>query len=179
MRLSTQRIKELVAFAILAAIMISTQYALQTFMGIQLNGLFVAAITITYRFRALLSIYTYIMLYCIFFPTLWSVPYLYIWLPLWGSFMLAATLAERINLPNKARIPIYMLLCGLYGLSFGLLYAPFQAFITGWSFDMMKAWYLSGLILADIPHAINNLALGALILPLSRLLKKLNNQPSL
>ena len=82
-------------------------------------------------------------------------------------------LASQINLPRKAKVPLYMVLCGLYGLSFGILYAPFQMFMMGWSLDMTIKWVVFGIITTDIVAAVNNFALGVLIIPLSELLKRL------
>jgi hypothetical protein len=159
-------------FAILASLIIASQVVLFGLLGVQLVGLFIAAITITYRLRALIPIYVYVLLYCIVFPTVWSIPYLYIWLPLWAVFMLVS----KIRLPQKAKVPIYMVLCGLYGLSFGLLYAPFQMVIMSWNFDMIKRWWIAGFFTADLAHAVNNFALGILIVPLSKLLSRLDRK---
>jgi len=153
----------------LAAVMHASQFALQTIPGVQLHGLFIAAITLTYRVRALIPLYVYVALHGATYGFLWSIPYLYIWLPLWGLFMLAG----RLNLPKKALIPIYMVLCGVYGLSFGVLYAPFQAAMFGLSFKGVVAWVVAGLPV-DIAHAVSNFAAGTLIVPLSELLRKLD-----
>jgi energy-coupling factor transport system substrate-specific component len=152
----------------LAALTLTSQIALAGIPGVQLVGVFVAVITLTYRVRALIPIYTYIMLYCTLHPTLWSVPYLYIWLPLWAMFLFAG----KLPLPKRAKVPLYMVLCGLYGLSFGLLYAPYQAWIMGWDGELMILWWKAGLPF-DVAHAVNNFALGVLILPLSLLLNRL------
>jgi energy-coupling factor transport system substrate-specific component len=156
-------------FAMLAAVMHAMQFALQGIPGVQLIGLFISALTLTYRARALIPIYVWIMLHGIFYGFIWIIPYLYIWLPLWGIFMLAG----RIRLPKKALAPIYMVLCALYGLSFGVLYAPFWAVWAGLTFNGMIAWIIAGLPV-DIGYAVSNFAFGALIIPLAALLKKLD-----
>jgi len=172
MRSSTRRIRALTVFAMLGAVTIVSQIVMMSVSGIQVVGLLISAYTLTYRVRALIPIYVYVMLYCVFFGfSIWCVPYLYIWLPLWGIFMLVGkSPAER--LPKRLKACIYMVLCGIYGLSFGTLYAPFQAIVMGWSFEMMIAWIIGGLP-ADITHAVTNFAMGVLIIPLSELLKKL------
>jgi len=136
-------------------------------------GLFMAAFTLTYRVRALIPIYVFIMLYGAFFGFVTWIPYLFVWLPLWGMFMIAG----KFNLPIKIKVPLYMVLCALHGLAFGTLYAPFSAWLFGipFSFQTMLAWIISG-IPFDIAHAIGNLIAGTLILPLSELLKKLDTQ---
>ncbi|MCL1823674.1 MAG: hypothetical protein FWG44_05680 [Oscillospiraceae bacterium] len=172
MRSSTHRLKDLTVFAMLGSLMCASQIAMQGLPNIHLLGLFIAAFTLTYRLKALIPLYVYIMLYGAFYGfNIWWLPYLYVWLPLWGMFMLAG----RFNLPAKAKIPFYMFLCGLHGLAFGTLYAPFQALIFGLSFKSMIAWIIAGLPF-DITHGFSNFCTGILILPLSELLKKLNKQ---
>jgi len=140
--------------------------------SVHLLGLFIAAYTLTYRVRALIPIYVYVMIYgALYGFSAWWVPYLYIWLPLWGLFMFIG----RFQLPVKVKVPLYMFLCALHGLFFGILYAPFQAWLFGLSFNGLIAWIIAG-IPFDIVHAVSNLAAGALILPLSELLKKLDAQ---
>lgn len=140
--------------------------------NVHLLGLFIAAITLTYRVRALIPLYV-----CIFVDGLfagfssWWMPYLYIWLPLWLMFMIAG----RFNLPAGAKVPLYMALCALHGLSFGTLYAPAQAFMFGLSFEAMITWIIAGLWF-DLIHAIGNFAAGTLIIPLAALIKKLDKR---
>ena len=173
MRSSTRRLKELVIFAVLGAIMFVSHLALMGIPNIGFIGLFIAAFTITYRVRALIPIYVYIMLYGVFFGLLTWIPYLFVWLPLWGMFMIAG----KFNLPVKVKVPLYMILCALHGLSFGTLYAPFSALLFGipFRFQTLLAWIIAG-IPYDIAHALGNLAAGTLIVPLSALLKKLDAQ---
>jgi len=140
--------------------------------SVHLLGLFIAAYTLTYRVRALIPIYVYVMIYgALYGFSAWWVPYLYIWLPLWGMFMFVS----RFQLPVKMKVPIYMFLCALHGLFFGILYAPFQAWLFGLNFQGLVAWIIAG-IPFDVVHAISNLAAGILILPLSELLKRLDAQ---
>jgi len=173
MRSSTHRLKELVIFAVLGAIMFISHLALMGIPNIGFIGLFIAAFTLTYRVRALVPIYIYIMLYGVFFGLMTWIPYLFVWLPLWGMFMLVGLL----NLPLVAKVPVYMILCALHGLSFGTLYAPFAVFLFGipLRLNTMLAWIAAGFPF-DIAHALGNLAAGILIVPLTELLKKLNAQ---
>ena len=173
MRSSTHRLKELVIFAVLGAIMFISHLALMGIPNIGFIGLFIAAYTLTYRVRALIPIYIYIMLYGIFFGLMTWIPYLFVWLPLWGLFMLIG----KFNLPLVVKVPVYMILCALHGLSFGTLYAPFAALLFGIPFRLstMLAWIAAGFPF-DIAHALGNFAAGVLIVPLSELLKRLNIQ---
>ena len=173
MRSTSLPIKDLVVFAALGAIMFASHLVLIGVPNIGFIGLFISAFTLTYRVRALIPIYIYIMLYGVFFGVLTWIPYLFVWLPLWGMFMLIG----RFNLPIKVKVPVYMVLCALHGLSFGTLYAPFSAFLFGIPFKLQTiiAWIIAGLPY-DIAHAIGNLAAGIMIVPLSELLKRLDAQ---
>jgi len=154
----------------LGALMITTKTAMEVIPNVHFLGLFIAAITLTYRVRALIPIYVFVMLQGVLlgFSVSWLF-HLYIWIPLWGVFMIAG----KFNLPLEVKIPLYMTLCGLHGLAYGTLCAPMQALVWGYNFNMTVAWIISGLSF-DIPHAISNTAMGVLIIPLSELLKKLD-----
>jgi len=173
MRSSTRKLKELIIFAALGAIMFISHIAMMGLPNIGFIGLFIAAFTLTYRVRALIPIYVYIMLYGAFYGFLTWIPYLFVWIPLWGIFMLAG----KLKLSLKVKVPVYMVLCALHGLSFGTLYAPFSALLFGFqfSFQTMLAWIIAGFPY-DIAHAIGNLAAGTLIVPLTELLKELDSQ---
>lgn len=156
----------------LGALMFLSWFLMQTIPipNVHVLGLFIAATTLTYRARALIPLYVFILLYFVYWGfSMWSVPYLYVWLPLWGAFMLAG----RFNLPKKVAAPLYMVLCGLHGLAFGTLYAPVHALLFGFNFQQTLAWIVAG-IPFDIIHAVGNFAAGTLILPLFALMKKLD-----
>jgi len=160
-------------FAVLAAIMFVSRISMQFIMNVHLLGLFVAAITLSYRVRALIPIYIYVMLDGLFTGfAFWWQPYLYIWLPLWLLFMAAGNFSVKLKVPKAVQVPLYMVLCGLHGLLFGLMYAPAWAFYMNLSFEATIAWVIAGLP-ADIIHCISNVATGVLIIPLSELLQKL------
>jgi energy-coupling factor transport system substrate-specific component len=152
--------------------MFASRIALQAIPGVQFLGLFIASITVAYRKRALIPLYVYVLLEFMFagFAT-WLIPYTYIWLPLWAMFMLAGGKA----LPKKVKVPLYMVLCGLFGLAFGTLYAPVQAVLFGMNFRATVAWIIAGLPV-DAVHAANNFVMGSLILPLSEMLKRLDGR---
>jgi len=159
----------LTVFAALAAMMFLSRMLMQMIPNVHVLGLFIASITLTYRVRALIPLYAWILLEGVFAGfSFWWLPYLYIWLPLWGMFMLAG----KLSLPTKVRAPLYMVLAALHGLSFGLLYAPAQALMFGMSFQAMIGWIIAGLPF-DALHAAGNFAAGILILPLTALLTRL------
>jgi energy-coupling factor transport system substrate-specific component len=169
----------LTVFALLGAMMFLTKNAMAglPLPNIHPLGLFIAAFTLAYRARALAPLYVYVMVDGAFWGfSMWWIPYLYIWLPLWGMFMLVGA-APAKKLPVKLKVLLCMFLCGLHGLSFGMLYVPAQAVMFGLNFNGMVAWIIAGLPF-DIIHAVGNLAMGTLIIPLSELLKKLDKQPN-
>ncbi len=161
--------KELCIFALLGAIMYCSKAMLEFLPNIHLVGVLTVAYTLVYRTRALIPIYVFVFLCGLFggFAT-WWIPYLYIWLPLWGITML---------LPHKTKkgfVFLYAAVCSLHGLLFGTLYAPAQAILFGLDFDGMIAWIIAG-IPFDLIHAGGNLVAGFLIVPIASLLKKINN----
>ena len=63
MHSSTRRLKDLVIFAVLGSIMFVSHMSMMVIPNIHLNGLLVAAFTLTYRKRALIPIYVFVMVY--------------------------------------------------------------------------------------------------------------------
>jgi hypothetical protein len=144
--------------------MFVTKTAMLAIPNVHLLSPFIASATLTYRLRALAPLYLYVLLDGIFWGfSLWWFPYLYIWLPLWGAFMLLG----RLPLPAAARVSVYMAVCGLHGLAFGALYAPAQALMFGLSFKATIAWIIAG-IPFDVIHAAGNCAAGVLSSPSPR-----------
>ena len=170
-RIST---RDLVIFASISSILLLSRVGLQFIMNVHPLGLIIAATTLTYRKRALIPLYTYIMLDGIFSGfSMWWMPYLYIWLPLWGIFMLLG----KLNVSSKVKVPLFMIGCGLHGLLFGLMYAPAQALMFGLSFEATIVWVIAG-IPADITHAIGNTVLGSMIIPLHMIMNRLKQSGS-
>ena len=77
------------------------------------------------------------------------------------------------KMPKKIACVVYPALCALHGILFGILYAPAQAIMFGFTLEQTLAWIASGLPF-DILHCSGNLAAGLLILPLSELLRRLD-----
>jgi len=156
----------------LGALMFATRVAMAGIPSVHPLGLFIATFTVVYRRRALMPLYIFIALEGLYgsYGLIWFA-YLYVWLPLWGMFMLAGNL----KLPQKIKPPLFMVLCGLHGLSFGTLCAPVEAvfFGPGLNPDWILARIIAGLPF-DYVHAASNFAFGTLIIPLSELLKKLD-----
>ncbi|MDR0846929.1 MAG: hypothetical protein LBN08_05410 [Lactobacillales bacterium] len=160
--------RELVTFAILACIMFVSKQALAALPNIHLLALLITAYTIKYRAKALIPLYIYVLLEGIFAGfAYWWVPYLYIWTVLWAIVMLASSL----KIPKAWQVPTYMIICGLHGLFFGMLYAPAQALIFGLNFPEMVAWIVAGFPF-DVIHGIGDFAAGSLVIPLVNVLNR-------
>ena len=162
--------RELTILSMFSALMFLTTALIKLIPNVHLLGLFLGVCTLKYRGRALIPLYVHILLDGVLhgFSAAW-LPYLYIWLPLWLSFMLAG----KIEMTKTIQVPLYIILCGLHGLFFGLMYAPAQALIFGLNFEATTAWIIAGLPF-DVIHAVGNVAAAALIVPLLSLLEKLD-----
>ncbi len=151
--------------------MIASDLLMELLPNIHLVSMLTVLYTVVYRAKALIPIYVYVVftgLYAGFAP--WWVPYLYVWTVLWGIAML---IPKKIH-PTDAKI-VYPVVCALHGFSFGMIYAPGQALLFGYTFDMTVAWIIAG-IGFDITMGISNLCAGLLIYPLSELLVKLERK---
>ena len=162
---------EMCVFAMLGALMFASKKLMEAIPNVHLVGLFLAVITVAFRTRALIPLYLYVFLDGLFGGfSLWWLPYLYVWTPLWGAIMLCPRQISR-----KVKIALYAVLCGLHGFLFGVLYAPAQALLFGLDFGQTLAWIAAGFPF-DAIHGISNLALGTLIVPLAELLEKLKKK---
>jgi len=160
------KIREMAVFAMLGAIMSASKIAMEALPNIHLIGVFVIALTVVYRSKALYPIYVFVFLFGLYYGfALWWLPYLYVWAVLWGVVML---LPEE--LPQKLRPILYMTLCGLHGLLYGVLYAPTQALLYGLNLKSTLAWIAAGLPF-DVIHGLSNFFCGALIVPLISILR--------
>lgn len=145
--------------------MYASKLMLEFLPNVHLLGVFIVALTVVYRFKALYPIYVFIFLTGLFNGFgLWWIPYLYIWAILWGAVML---LPKNIN-PKYAPI-VYMIVSALHGYMYGTLYAPAQALLFHFSFKQTIAWIIAGLPW-DAIHGTSNLICGILIVPLIKAL---------
>ena len=167
-RSTSLKLKEMILFAMLAALMFCSKKVMEGLQNIHLCGMLVMTFTVVFRKKALIPIYVYVFLDGLFGGfSMWWVPYLYIWTILWGITMLLPQ-----KMPKVAKCIIYPVVCCIHGLAFGALYAPAQAVMFNLNFEQTVAWIIAGLPF-DIIHAVGNLALGMLIVPFSELLEKL------
>ncbi len=159
-------VKETVVFGMLGALMYASKVLMSMLPNVHLLGVFVVAMTVVYRKKALYPIYTYVLLNGLMAGfALWWLPYLYLWAILWAWVML---LPRRI--PAKVQPLVYMVVCAAHGYLFGTLYAPAQALLFGLDFHGMIAWILAGLPW-DFVHGTSNFFCGILICPLIAVLK--------
>ena len=167
-RLRSVQLREAILFAMLGAIMFCSKIVMEALPNIHLLGVLTMIYTVAFRGRALIPIYLYVAVNGVWAGfSIWWIPYLYIWTILWAITML---LPRRM--PKGVACVVYGVVCALHGLCFGALYAPAQALMFGFNFEQTLAWIAAGLPF-DIIHAVSNLFLGMLILPLSDLLCRL------
>lgn len=163
-----RRIREMVLFAMLGTVMFVSKIVMEALPNIHLLGMLTMSYTIVFRKKALIPIYVYVLLNGLYAGfNVWWLPYLYIWTVLWGMTML---LPKRM--PHAARAVVYPIVCALHGLMFGVLYAPAWAVVARMNFSAMLAWIAAGFPF-DLIHAVGNLCLGMLILPLTTVLAKM------
>lgn len=160
---------EMTVFAMLGALMYCSKIIMEWAPNIHLLGMFTMVFTLTYRKKGLIPLYVYVLLNGLYagFAT-WWLPYLYLWAVLWGITMLLPR-----KMPLAVATIVYALVCGLHGLGFGTLYAPAQALLFGLNFKQTLSWIAAGFPW-DIMHGIGNFAAGFLIIPLCRILKRLD-----
>lgn len=161
-------VRETAVFGMLGALMYASKVLMEVAPNVHLLGVFTIAITVVYRKKALYPIYTYILLNGLFsgFAT-WWIPYLYLWLVLWGVTMLLPQ-----NMPKKVKPIVYMLVNACHGFLYGTLYAPAQAILFGLNFEKTIAWIIAGLPW-DFVHGVSNFFCGLLIVPIINVLQRL------
>ena len=164
------KIRELVIFAMLGALMFALKLVMEQFPNIHLVGIIVVAMSAVYRSKALYPLYLFVFLFGLYYGfSQWWLPYLYIWTLLWGAVMLVP---QRLS--DRTKNIMYIVLCGLHGFLYGTLYAPAQALLMGFDFKMTIAWIINGLPF-DLIHGVSNLVCGILILPIIKALKRADN----
>ena len=162
-------LRHLVVFSMLGALMFASKQALEGLPNVHMLGMLTMVYTLVYRKYALIPVYIFVFLEGVWAGFgLWWYPYLYLWAVLWGATMLLPK-----KMPVEVQIPVYMIVCALHGLCYGTLYAPFQCYaFLGGDWSKTVKWIALGFPW-DVTHAIGNLAMGTLIVPMVRLLRKL------
>lgn len=155
-------------FAMLAVIMLISKLLMEFLPNIHLVGVLTMIYTLAFRKKALIPLYLYVMLNGVISGfSMWWIPYLYIWAILWGMTMLLPR-----NMPPRIGAFVYPIVCAIHGLAYGALYSPAQAMMFGLDFNQTIAWIIAGFPF-DVIHAVGNLVLGTMIIPLSSLLVRL------
>ena len=166
-------VREMAVFGMLGALLFCSKLVMEWAPNIHFIGLFIVTFTLVYRAKALVPIYLFVLLTGVYGGfNVWWVPYLYIWLPLWGAVMLIPR-----RTPRRVALPLFVVIGALHGFAYGTLYAPAQALFFKMDLQMTLAWILSG-IPFDLLHAAGNAAACTLVLPLTRVLCKLERRAS-
>ena len=162
---------EIVIFGMLGGVMYVSKQLMEFLPNVHLIGVFIVALTVVYRAKALFPIYVFAFLTGLFngFNTWWY-PYLYIWDFLWLFTMLLPK-----KMPKAVAPFVYMAVCSLHGFLYGTLYSPFQALVFGLNFKGTIAWIVAGLPW-DAVHGISNFIAGILITPLIKVLRLCEKQ---
>ncbi len=164
-------VRDMVLFALFGSVM----YALVQIKAIpnfHPLALFIAALTVVYRFKALIPLYVYVMLEGFMSGFgIWWWPYLYIWTILWLFIML---IPKKIH--EAVAAVLISVASALFGMGFGTFYSPFQCyvFLKG-NWHMTWLWILNGLPF-DGMHAVGNFASSLLVIPFVRLLCRLEGK---
>jgi len=154
-------VRETAVFAMLGALMYASKVIMDLAPNIHLIGVFVIAVTVVYRKKALYPIYTFVILTGLLNGfSAWWVPYTYIWTVLWAVVMVLPK-----KLPKKAEPFVYMTVCALHGFAYGILYAPAQALMFGLNFEGMISWIIAGFPF-DMIHGVSNFFCGMLVMPI-------------
>lgn len=163
-----RRVLEISVFSMLGALMFCSKVIMEILPNIHLLGMLTMVFTLTFRWKALIPIYIYVILNGLYAGfNVWWLPYLYIWTILW-----AVTMILPKKMPQWLQYVVYPTVCALHGFAFGILYAPAQALFFKLDFAGTIAWISSGAVF-DIIHGIGNFAAGLLIVPFTALLQKL------
>ena len=161
-------IVDTVLFAMLGALMFALKVVFEPLPNIHPVTMLIMVYTIVFGWKALFPTYVFVVLLGAFYGFgIWWIPYLYVW-----AVYVALTLLLPKNMPRKIAAFVYPAVCALFGLMYGILYAPGQALLFGYTFRQMLAWIAAGFPY-DALHALGNLAMGLLVLPLSVLSGKL------
>lgn len=163
MKLTT---RETAIFAMLGAVMYASKVLMDAFPNIHLLGVFIVALTVVYRKKALYPIYIFVFLTGLFngFNT-WWLAYLYTWAVLWGLTMLLPK-----NMPKAVAPVVFCLVSSFHGFIYGILCAPVEALFFGLKdFRAIITWIANGAAF-DITHGVSNLICGVMIVPLIRVL---------
>ncbi len=169
-----KRIMDMIIFAMLGSIMFISKLIMEFLPNVHAIAMFIAVFTLIYRVKALIPIYVFVFLTGLIngFNT-WWMPYIYIWTVLWGLIMLIPK-----GTSIKLKVVLSAVFCAIHGLLYGTLYAPFQAFAFGLNLEGTIAWIIAGFPW-DVLHMCGNIALSFLIIPIYRVINKMEEKRKL
>ena len=165
------KLVDLAIFAMLGTILFVSKIIFEFLPNVHPIAMFIAVYTLVYRARALIPVYVYVFILGLYygFP-MWWYPYVYIWAVIWAFSML---IPKSASLRTKGVLSTVF--CGLHGLLFGILYAPAQAVMFGLDFKGMLTWIVAGFPF-DIVHMCANIAISVLVIPLYKVLNRLEEK---
>ena len=169
-------LSDMILFTMLGALLFVSDIVFELIPNVHGVALLICVITLVYRFKALISIFVYVGINAVLSfilasgMTFWWIPYLYIF-PILS--LLVMLIPKKLSI--KTKTVICMVISGLHGLLFGLMYLPFQVIMYNLNFEMALAWLGTGLVF-DVIHMVSNIAMCTLVCPLYKTLVKLEEK---
>ena len=160
MRVTT---REIALFGVLGGVTFAGKMVMMGLPNIEPASLMVMLFGVCFGKKAAYPVYVYVLLEILINGlNLWSINYLYVWIILaWAAWML-----REMTHPMG-----WAVLCGGFGLLFGLLCAPVYLVTGGPAFAL--SWWISG-IPFDLLHCAGNFVMAlVLFVPMRRLMEKL------
>lgn len=156
-------ILETILFGVLAALTFALKVVMAPLPNIEPVSLMIMVYAAVFGLKALYPTYIYVLMEILYYGLgTWNINYLYVW----GILAVAAWLLKKMEHPLG-----WAVLSGVFGLLFGALCAPVDAFIGGLGYAVTK--WASG-ILFDIAHCVGNFCIALFLFkPLRQLLERL------
>ncbi|MBE6924399.1 MAG: hypothetical protein E7466_04070 [Ruminococcaceae bacterium] len=156
-------VREITLFGMLAAMTFGAKWVMAPLPNIEPVSLMVLVFGAVFGWKSLFPVSVYVAAEILFYGLgTWNFNYLYIWTVL----AVAAICLRRMEHPLG-----WAVLSGTFGLAFGVLCAPVDVVIGGWSYAVAK--WISG-IPFDLMHCAGNFVIALLLFkPLRNLTAKL------
>lgn len=153
-------VRQIALFGVLGAMTFGAKFVMSYLPNIEPVSLFVMVMAVVMGVKALYPIYVYVALEILVYGLgTWNFNYLYIW----GILFLVSYGLRQIRNPLA-----WAMLSGVFGLFFGLLCAPVDMFIGGFSYAVAK--WVSG-IGFDLLHCAGNFIIAlVLFAPLRKIM---------
>lgn len=148
-------LREIILYGLLGALITGSQVVMAALPNVNVVTVLILLCVRMFGLRALYPVYTFVLLEGLIFGFgLWMINYLYVW----AILALGGLLLMRAHAGQWA----WIVLAGVFGMSFGALCAIPYFFMGGWS--MGFAYWVSG-IPYDLIHGVSNAVLTAALLP--------------